>query len=100
MKALYRAGRVLAHLGEWQQAVAKLENAAALDPDNKVVQTELQKTIKKREAATKKEKEMYRRMVGGATKETKSKNTPTLYGDSSWVSGGTGLRFIMKGLIR
>ncbi len=85
MKALYRAGRVLGHLGEWAKAVVKLEKAAQLDPDNKVIQTELQKTLKKKEASDKKEKEMYRRMVGGTVQEKEKKSKPSSSSESSWV---------------
>lgn len=87
VKALYRAGRVLGHMGEWGEAVVRLEKAAMLDPGNKVIQTELQKTLKKKESSEKREKDMYRRMVsGGATKQKETRAKPTSSSpSSSWV---------------
>jgi len=89
VKALYRAGRVLSLLGEWHRAIGKLERAAALDPDNRVIQTELQKTCRKKDQAQKKERDMYRRMVSGSV-SPKSKaaaaKTVTATEQLSWVS--------------
>lgn len=63
MKALYRAGRVLSHLGELGDAVARLQKALSLSPQDKTIQTELTRALKKQEHTLKKEKEMYRRMM-------------------------------------
>lgn len=81
VKALYRAGRVLCHLGEVEDAIAKLQKALTLHPQDKAIQMELKKTLKKKETTLKKEREMYRRMVGtdGPVRNTVK--------DSAWVSG-------------
>ena len=84
MKALYRAGRALGLLGEWRKAIGKLEKAAALDPDNRVIQTELHKISWKRDVAEKKERDMYRRMVSGSPKNTAKTGSTTE--PSFWVS--------------
>lgn len=63
VKALYRAGRVLAHIGELDDAVSKLKKALSLSPQDTTIQTELKRTIKKREQSLKEEKKMYRRML-------------------------------------
>lgn len=63
VKALYRAGRVLGHMGELEDAVKKLQKALSLSPEDKTIQTELKRTFKKKEQTLRKEKEMYRRMM-------------------------------------
>ena len=64
VKALYRAGRVLGHLGEMEKAIAKLQKALTLHPQDKAIQIELNKVTRKKEHTLQKEKKMYRRMVG------------------------------------
>lgn len=81
VKALYRAGRVLSHLGEMDSAVKKLQKALTLSPQDKAIQLELKNVSKKKAHTLQKEREMYRRMVG--TGNTSNKNSRT---DSSWVS--------------
>ncbi len=85
MKALYRAGRVLGHLGEWAKAVVKLEKAAQLDPDNKVIQTELKKTTQKKEETAKKGGGGERGGGGGTVQEKEKKSKPSSSSESSWV---------------
>lgn len=82
VKALYRAGRVLSHLGEMENAVAKLQKALALNPDDKAIQIELKKVSKKRDHTLQKEKAMYRRMVGT---DTASQRT-LAHKEKAWVS--------------
>ena len=82
MKALYRAGRVLANLGEMDDAVTRLQKALSLSPGDKTIQNELQRTIKKKEVASQKEKEMYRRMVSGGHAQKKKRPHFT----TTWVS--------------
>lgn len=72
VKALYRAGRVLSHLGELDDAVAKLKKALSLQPQDKTIESELKRAQKKKEQSLQKEKEMYRRMVGTDPKPSKS----------------------------
>ena len=82
IKALYRAGRVLAHLGEMEKAVLQLQKALSLDPQDKTIQAELKRALGKKERALQKEKEMYRRMVGADT--SLSKSSP--HEDNTWAS--------------
>lgn len=87
MKALYRTGKVLAHLGDMEEAIIKLQKALSQNPEDKIIQMELQRTVKKKEVSDRKEKEMCRRMVSGdTTKEDKPKLTPAATKDSSWAS--------------
>lgn len=82
IKALYRAGRVLAHLGEMERAVSQLQKALSLNPQDKTIQTELNRAVVKKERALQKEKEMCRRMMG--TDISLSKSSP--HKDSTWAS--------------
>lgn len=88
VKALYRAGKVLAHLGELERAITTLHKALSINSEDRIIQTELQKIMKKKEASDKKEKEMYQRMVSGKTSnmEAKPMSAATL-NSSSRVSG-------------
>lgn len=81
VKALYRAGRVLSHLGETEEAVAKLKEASSLEPENTTIQSELQRAIKKDKVTREKERQMCRRMVGGASE---IKGSPK---EKLWVCG-------------
>lgn len=82
VKALYRAGRVLSHIGELEDAVSRLQKALSLSPQDKTIQTELKRTFKKKELALKKEKEMYRRMIEHRPQQKESRP----HRDSAWVS--------------
>lgn len=84
IKALYRAGRVLAHLGEMEKAVSQLQKALSLDPQDKTIQTELKRAMAKKERALQKEKDMYRRMVGTDTSSSLSKSST--HKDNTWAS--------------
>ena len=81
VKALYRAGRVLSHLGEMESAVAKLQKALTLSPQDKAIQLELKNVSKKKALALQKERAMYRRMVGTDTASSKTSS----HRDSTWV---------------
>ena len=84
VKALYRAGRVMAHLGDMEDAVDRLKKAQSLQPQDKTIENELKKAIKKKEHSLKKEKAMYRRMVGNDPKPAKSSPSPKP--TNAWVS--------------
>lgn len=81
VKALYRAGRVLGHMGEMENAVAKLQKALALNSEDRAIQIELKKVLKKRDRTLQKEKAMYRRMVG-----TDTGNRRNVHKKKAWVS--------------
>lgn len=83
VKALYRAGMALVHLGEMEDAVVKLQRALVLNPEDKTIQTELKKAIKKNERTLQEEKELYRRMVG--TQPLPKSSPSTTSHSSSWV---------------
>ena len=83
VKALYRAGRVLAHMGELEEAVHKLQRALSKSPEDKTIQTELKRTFKKKEQTLKQEKAMYKRMM---EPEPPSKPQSSPQRDTTWVS--------------
>lgn len=82
VKALYRAGRVRSHLGDMKDAVASLQKALSLSPDDKTIQIELQRILKKKEETLKKEKEMYRRMVSGPSQNKQAHSSKEKF----WVN--------------
>lgn len=79
VKALYRAGRVLAHIGEMEDAVTRLQKALSLSPQDKTIHTELQRTLRKRDLALQKEKAMYRRMI-----DPHQSKKSTAQGENTW----------------
>lgn len=79
VKALFRAGKLLSITStDLDAAVKHLQKAAALKPEEKAIQAELQKTVRRRDRLKQEEREMYRRMVEGrrGTGEEERKKAP------------------------
>jgi hypothetical protein len=71
----------MSHLGEMEKAVGKLQRALTLNPQDKAIQIELKRVLKKKDHTLRREKAMYRRMVGTDTLSHMKKHQ-----DSTWVS--------------
>ncbi|XP_068145424.1 peptidyl-prolyl cis-trans isomerase FKBP8 [Drosophila tropicalis] len=67
-KALYRKGRILEGKADTQGAIKLLQKVATLEPENRVVQTDLARLLIKARREEHNEKEMYQKMLGQAKK--------------------------------
>lgn len=72
-------------MGEMDEAVLKLEKAKSLNSEERAIQLELEKALKKRKLQQGKEREMYKRMLEGE-KPSKQSRKESLQ-DNGWVSG-------------
>lgn len=100
VKALYRAGRVLGHLGEMEKAIAKLHKALALHPQDKAIQIELNRVTKKKEQTLQKEKKMYRRMVGtDAPHKRRSQRDVHVWGPWPYMAAAGATAIVAIGIV-
>ncbi|KAJ3047569.1 cytochrome P450 monooxygenase 9 [Rhizophlyctis rosea] len=64
-KLTYRLGQAYAGLSRFDEAIEALEEVATFDPSDTVIKNELERVKKAKQAAARKEKEMYSKMFGG-----------------------------------
>ena len=74
VKALFRKAKVLSEKGENQAASEVLERITILDPDNKMVHTELKMQRLKAKENTRLQKNLYQKMMGGAAPKPSKQN--------------------------
>ncbi|XP_065062329.1 uncharacterized protein LOC135689134 [Rhopilema esculentum] len=69
VKAIFRKAKCLEALGDTREALKCLKEASMLDPNNKLVHSELTRVGKYVKQSSQKESDMYKRMVEGLKKE-------------------------------
>ncbi|XP_066913409.1 peptidyl-prolyl cis-trans isomerase FKBP8-like [Clytia hemisphaerica] len=69
VKALFRKGKCLEHLGKENAAFECMKKAAALDPENKLITQDLGRLQKRVAVTQQKEKQIYQRMFQQNTKQ-------------------------------
>ncbi|XP_011150605.1 peptidyl-prolyl cis-trans isomerase FKBP8 [Harpegnathos saltator] len=74
VKALFRKGKILHYKGEHEQAYLVLLQAAKLEPESKIIQTELAILKEKNAKDALHEKHLYRKMLGTNKNTNNSKN--------------------------
>ncbi|XP_033634684.1 peptidyl-prolyl cis-trans isomerase FKBP8-like isoform X2 [Asterias rubens] len=82
VKALFRKGKVLACLGEYEDAVKTMKEALAKEPSNKVIHQELSRLTSSESKQRQSERQLYQRMVGDMASVTQVNSKKSI---SMWL---------------
>lgn len=68
VKALFRKAKILESKADVEGSIAMLRKAGKLDPENKIIQNELSRLILKSKREARREKDLYKKMLGQVQK--------------------------------
>lgn len=102
VKALFRKGKCLANMGDYDAAILVLRRALKLEPGTKIIQQELARLEKKSQEQTRSQKQMYQKMLGtskdlASVDSKKQKKKKDEYASTSWkwyTAAAVGILFV------